>query len=472
MTFSQFLAILRARWVAALVVLMLTITAALAISLLLPKRYTATSALIVDVKSPDPIAGVVLAGMMAPSYMATQVDIITSDRVGRRVARALQLAENQVWRELWRESSLGADFETWAVDRLLRHLDVKPSRESNVIDIGYTDVDPVMAANVANGFVKAYIDTSVELRVEPARQYNSFFVENARQQRELVEKAQAKLAAYQQAKGITSSDERLDIENSRLAELSSQLVALQAMTAETGSRQSQVQRNSEQLSELLNNPLISGMKAELARQEARMQELNSRLGERHPQVLEQQASLGEVRRRLAAETRRVVGSVGVSDTIARARESEVRASLDAQRARVLKLREQREELSVLQRDVEQAQRAYDAVSGRATQTQLEGQTSQSNIAQLSPAIVPPLPSSPKLVLNLIVAVFLGGLLALATALLRELLDRRVRSPLDIVQALELPVLGRLPKPPSKRLQARQMRLQHKRLLGALPAASR
>lgn len=469
MSFSQFLSIVCARWLSAWTVLLLTVVAVVGASLLLPKKYTATTAVIVDVKSPDPIAGIVLAGMMAPGYMATQVDIMTSDRVALRVARALKLSQQRDWRDAWQRADSGGDFETWVVERLQRDLDVKPSRESNVISITFTASDAATAARVANAFVKAYIDTSVELRVEPARQYNTFFDDRARQQREALEKAQAKLSAYQQAKGITASDERLDIENSRLSELSTQLVTLQALSAETGSRQAQAHGNSEQLSDVLNNPLVGSLKSELSRQEARLQELNARLGARHPQVVEMEANLAALRGRLAAETRRVAGSVSVNNNIAKAREAEVRAALESQRARVLKLKERRDELAVLQHDVEQQQRAYDAISTRATQSSLESQASQTNISQLSPASEPMLPSSPRLVLNSVLSVFVGGLLGLATALLRELLDRRVRSAQDVVQALDLPVLGVMQRPARGLLEARrQKRLLHQRLLGQAP----
>lgn len=469
MTLAQFLSILRARAPGALLVLLLCTALAAGASLLLPKKYTARAAVIVDVKSPDPIAGIVLTGMMSPGYMATQVDVITSERVARRVVGLLRLGESREWRAAWQAAGVGGDFETWAIETLQRELDVRPSRESNVLNVEFGAADPETAARVANAFVQAFIATSVDLRVEPARQYNSFFDERARQQREDLEAAQKTLSAYQQSRGITASDERLDVENARLAELSSQLVALQALAAETGSRDAQARRAGDQLSDVLANPLVAGLKADLSRQEARLQELGARLGDRHPQVLEAQAGIDELRRRLAAETRRVTGSLGVNHNIARAREAEVRAALEAQRTRVLALKKQRDELAVLQRDVEQAQRAYDAISTRAMQSSLESQSSQTNIAPLSPASPPTRPSSPRLLLNTALGVFVGALLGIATALLRELADRRVRSAQDLVQALDLPVLGVMLKPAGGALTARRQRLAlQRRLLG--PAA--
>ena len=125
MSFSQFMSILRARWKAALTMLLLTLGTALALSLLLPKKYTASAALVIDVKSPDPIAGMVLAGMMTPGYMSTQVDIITSDRVAQRVVRDMKLNQNAESRAKWLDATDGAgEFEAWLAEALQKHLDV------------------------------------------------------------------------------------------------------------------------------------------------------------------------------------------------------------------------------------------------------------------------------------------------------------------------------------------------------------
>ena len=85
MTFPLFFAILRARWLSALLVLLLTVSATVAVTLMLPKTYTATSSLVLDVRSPDPILGMTMGAMAMPSYMATQVEVLQSERVALRV---------------------------------------------------------------------------------------------------------------------------------------------------------------------------------------------------------------------------------------------------------------------------------------------------------------------------------------------------------------------------------------------------
>src|SRR3979490_27800 len=171
MSLQQFLMILLGRLVLVLAILIGPVAAIVAASLALPKKYTATAAVVVDVKSPDPITGTILHAMVMPGYMATQRDIITSDRVAQKVVKLLKLDEVPSKKEQWLQSTQGkGSLVDWLADGLQKKLDVRPSRESNVIDISYRAGDPAFAAAVANAFAQAYIDASIELRTEPARQ--------------------------------------------------------------------------------------------------------------------------------------------------------------------------------------------------------------------------------------------------------------------------------------------------------------
>ncbi len=474
MTFTQFLSILRARWWVVLLVLALTVGTTVVVSTLLPKQYTATASVVVDFK-PDPVSAAVFGGMPSPAVMATQVDILNSERVALRVVRNLRLNENPQVRAQWLDATGGeGTIEQWLVQLFQRSLSVTPSRESSVIAVAYTAPDPRFAAGLANAFVEAYVQTALELRVNPARQFSGFFDEQLKEHRDRLEAAQTRLTVFQKENGIIASDERLDIETQRLNELSSQLVALQAVAAESRSRQAQAQGAAgDRLQEVLNNPLLNNLKAEITRTEARLQELTSRLGDRHPQVVEARATLASLQQRYDTESRRVTGSVGVTSTINTQREAQVRNALDTQRTRVLRMKAVRDEGLLLQRDVESAQRAYENIQARFAQTNLESQTTQSNVNMLTQASAPIQHSSPNLLLNTALAVFLGSLLALGTALLLELLDRRVRTVDDVVGALDLPVIGVMPKPGSrrKRLSLMQQRLMAPQVTPALPKSA-
>jgi polysaccharide biosynthesis transport protein len=475
MSFGQFIAILRARWWVAALVFVVTVGATVAASLLLPKKYLATATVVVDFK-PDPVSAMMFGGMASPAFMATQVDVIGSDRVAQRVVRNLKLAENPQVRAQWLEEAQGkGNIESWLAESFQKAMDVKPSRESSVISVSYKAPDPQFAAALANAFVQAYLETSLELRVDPAKQYSSFFDTRAKEARDTLERAQAKVSEFQKANGIIANDERLDVETARLNELSSQLVTLQAISSESGSRQAQANNGAgDKLQEVLNNPVVAGLKADLSRYEAKLQELNARLGDNHPQVVEAKANITALRSKLDAETRRVTGSVGVTATINRQRAGEVRGALEAQRTKLLRMKGVRDEGAVLLRDLETAQKAYETMVARFNQSTLESQNTQSNINVLTPASPPLEPASPKLLLNSLLSVFVGTLLGVGVALLLELMDRRVRTVDDVAAAMGLAVVGVLPKPKRRRFIGTNSapNLMQQRMVGQLAAPAK
>jgi uncharacterized protein involved in exopolysaccharide biosynthesis len=187
-------------------------------------------------------------------------------------------------------------------------------------------------------------------------------------------------------------------------------------------------------------------------------------------VLEARASIAELRQRLVAETVKATGSVALSNNINRQRMAEVKASLDAQRDKVLRMKVVRDEGLVLVREVENAQRTYDAILARLTQSSLEGQSTQSNVNQLTTAVPPVQAATPRVLLNIILSFVIGILLAVGMVLLLELRNRRVRSIADIVAALDLPVIAVMPGTgAAARLADRRMTSLQQRLLAPLPA---
>ena len=440
MTLQQFLLILRARWLVALLTLLVTVLATVVISLIIPKEYTASAAVVVDVKSPDPVSGMVLQGMMAPGYMATQIDIINSERVAQRVVKLLRMEESAAIRTQWQEETQGqGQLIAWLAALLQKKLEVRPSRESNVINISYSGGNPEFVAAVANGFAQAYLDVNLDLKLAPARQYAAFFEEQTKQMRDKLEAAQKALSDYQQANGITTVDDRLDFETAKLNETSSQLTQIQALTTDSQSKRQNAKADT--VAEVMQSPLVNGLKADIARLDARLQESNINLGKNHPQTQRTEAELATLKAQLETETRKITTSIDTTYQVGKQREGQLQAALAAQKTRVLTLNKQRDELNVLRRDVETAQRSFELISQRSSQSNVESQNSQTNLALLNAAAAPTEPSRPRVLLNVLVSIFLGTLLGVGLALMLELANRRVRSADDLSEALDLPVLG-------------------------------
>lgn len=444
MTVRDLLNILIARHRVILGVWLSIVFVTLAICLVLPAKYKSTTAVVVDVKSPDPIAGVMMQGMTAPAYMATQVDIINSPRVARRVVSLLKLDENPEIREAWMSATEGkGTLSDWYARVLQRSLEVRPSRESNVIEISYYSKQPEFAAAAANAFARAYIDTNIELRVDPAKSYASWFEQQSRGMRDHLEQARKRLSEYQQGKGIVVfSDERLNYENAKLAELQSQLVLAETQLAESSSKQKSTSKDT--LSDVMQNPVIGQLKAELARAEAKLQELSRNLGVNHPQYQGQLSQIDALKRQVGVEIGRVNSGFATSAEVSREKARELRGAIDAHKQNILKMMADRDEVAVLQQEVDAAQRAFDAINQRQLQSSLESESNQTNVSILTNAVMPLKKATPRTLLSLVVASFLGLLLGCCVALLLEFRNRRIYAADDILRMAGIPVLSIIP----------------------------
>jgi len=122
----------------------------------------------------------------------------------------------------------------------------------------------------------------------------------------------------------------------------------------------------------------------------------------------------------------------------------MQAAIERQRGVVAKRKAQRDAAASLLRDVDSAQKGYDAVLARASQTALESaNTTQTSISVIKSA-TPPLWSPGFLIRNAIVAALLGLLLGIARAAHAEMRDRRLRTVADVIERLQQPLLLALP----------------------------
>jgi chain length determinant protein EpsF len=443
MNLRQFLMLLRARRRLILSTLFATILLALGWSLVQNKTYTATASVLLNYKGVDPLTGLTMPGQLLPGYMATQIDIISSRNVALRVVDRLRLASSPAVIAQFQEATEGkGTVRDWLADLLQRRLDIKPARESSVVEISFKGADPAFAAAVANAFAEEYQNASVQLKTEPMKKAASYFNEQTKQLRDNLEAAQARLSKYQQEKGIVSLDNnRVDVELSRLNDLSTQLVAAQSAALEATSRERMAGSGAVLSPDVANNPLIQNLRVALAAAEGKLAESAARYGGNHPQYLAARAEVDKMRADLNAALGTVSKSVGGNAQVLRQREEQLREALAAQKTRVLELNRMRDELGAMLKDLDSAQRAFDAASGRFSQTRIEAQAEQSDIAVLNPAVAPAEPSGPRVLLNTLVAILLGTVLGLGLALLFELLQRPVRSAGDVQELLGIPVLG-------------------------------
>ncbi len=437
MTPYQLFTILRARWLTALTILLATLALATGYLLLTPREYTARAPVLVDVQANEIGGG--YSPALLTSYMATQMDVARSDRVAERVLDALKADPPQALRE----PLVATDPEGQRRERLKAlqdNLSIKPARESNIINIGWTGSTAAEAARVANLFARVYVETALELKTNPAKQESVWFDEQVAAARQKLEQAQGKLTGFQQRTGIVG-EEMGDHEMARLTTLATQLAQVQAFNTDAQSRRG-VQR--ETVADVMQSPLVNGLKADVARLEGQLQQAAATLGPRHPQMQRLEAELASTRSRLGAESRTIVTSIDTSFQAGRAREQELLAQLNAQRGRVLAVGKDRGLMSLLRQDVQVAQQAYTQVNDNAAKMRLQSVVTTTNVRPLNPAAEPSTANGPSRKQALLVAGVAGLALAFAGALLLELLNRRVRSIDDVIMATQLTVLASVP----------------------------
>lgn len=459
MNVHQFLLILKARKKLILATLAATILLTLAFSLVQQKTYKATASVLLNYKGIDPLTGLNMPGQLLPGYMATQIDIISSKNVALRVVDSLKLASSPAVLAQFNAATDGnGSMRDWLADLLLKKLEILPSRESSVVEIGFKGTDPQFVAAVANAFADEYQRVGVLLKTEPMKKASSYFNEQTKLLRDNVENAQARLSKYQQEKGIVSLDfNRVDVELAHLNDLSQQLVATQGQVMEANSRARMASGAAVDSPDVANNALIQSMRVALATAEARLSDMSQRLARNHPAYLAAKAEADKMRTDLNTALGSIARSVGNNAAVLRQREADLRGAVAAQKIKVLELNRARDEFGVLLKDMDSAQRAFDAASQRLSQTKIEASSEQSDISILNPAVPPVEPAGPRVLLNALVSVLLGTVLGVGLSLLIEMLNRPVRSAADMRDLLGVPVLGtvewRQPRPRATGLRA-------------------
>ena len=438
MNFNQFLLVLKARKKVILITLLLTVATTLIVSLVLPKTYTASTTVVINAKGYDPVSQMTLPYQLTPGYLATQVGIIGSDAVALRVVQGLGLEKIPVLQQQFKEDDDGkGDIREYIATILQKNLIVDPSRTSNLVDISYQAGDPQFAATIANAFAQAYIQTNLDLRTQPAQQTTAWLDQQIKQLRDNLRNAQDKLSQYQQQHGLVLADERLDLQTQRLADLSSQLVAAQATSFDATSRQ----KERADLPDVINNPVVQTLTPQLVQLDAKLADLEKKVGPNNPEYQSTLAQRNVVKKQLDSAIHAAQGSITATAQASRTRVADLQAAMAEQKAKVLEIKKERDQAALMQQDVDAAKLAFENAMQRLSQSSLEAKSVQTDISILNQAAPPIKPSSPKILLNTVLAIFLGGMLGIGFGFLLEALDRRVRSIDDIQEHLGLPVLN-------------------------------
>jgi|LakWasMet58_HOW8_FD_contig_81_183213_length_3887_multi_3_in_0_out_0_3 polysaccharide biosynthesis transport protein len=450
MNFLQLAIILKVRRYIILLVATITLLTAVTVSMLLPRNFSATSTVLLNYKGVDPVTGMSMPAQLLPGYMGTQIDIIKSKNVAIDVVKRLNLTDipsiKQDYEKATKTGNVKSDITDWLADRLSSKLDAAPSKESSVINIAYKGVEPTFAATMANAFAESYIAVSLKLKMDPAIKASHYLSEQTKVLRDNLQQAQERLSKYQQEHGLTSILDTYDVESSKLRDLSTQYSLMQSQAIDANSRRNDAAKNMSDSPDVALNPVIQNLRMSLVTVESKLAELAQRYSRNHPSYIAAEAEAAKLRSQLQTEIDRTVVGLSNSANINSQRLGDVKAQLERQKQKVLELNRSRSELLIMEKEVEIAQSALASVNNRFSQTLLEGQSNQADIAILETATPPTSPSNPSLLLIIPFSLIVGTMLGCFFALVAEFLDRRVRSKDDILAIGDIPVFEYTIKP--------------------------
>lgn len=382
MNFKLLLQIIRARKQLVILVFLATVVATILVTLNAPKRYSTSTTLVLDFRNTGPFDQAGVTGQLASGYLLTQVDIIRSSSVAlKALSRLEQPALEKLAREYLQDSNLG----------------------QSILD------DALVRNKLAAGLLQ-------NLSIDPPRESRVLSISFTSSDPNL---SAAVADAFADAYIDASLELTVEPARRNAAWFDSQLGALRAG----------VDEKQKLLFSYQQDKGIVAIDERLDTETQRFEELSSSL-------IEAQATTRDVRSR----------QLGVQHPeFKRAIETEqsVQQSLERQKQRVFEVKQQRDELDLLLRDVENARTNYDLALQEYYQNSMESQFNQTNIAILNKAAVADRPTSPNWRMNLALGMLLGLVFGLGLALAAETFGRRVRIEEDLSDSIGVPVLTSL-----------------------------
>jgi Mrp family chromosome partitioning ATPase/uncharacterized protein involved in exopolysaccharide biosynthesis len=338
-----------------------------------------------------------------------------------------------------------------AIDRVLSRLTVSPVTGTDVLEVKFTDIEPLRAQQVANRVVETFQQTNVRSSQEQARRRSEFLADQLEETDSLVARAQASLSDFRRRKQLASSSDKLALQQEALMTLDSRRAELEANRAIYRSLLGQLEgtndsarveglRNLAYSPEIANDPVVGQLYQQLLVYRTRLDSLTSgpwRNSSSNPDVVQLTELLESSQEELVRAVRAHVASL---DQRARAFER-----LRAASARSI------EALPALQAEESRLVQQVVALSGLADQLRIEHRKARmaeelavSDIEMVDLATRPYLPVGVPWPVRVGVALVLGLLLAAAVATLLELRDKSIRAPEEVEHVLHTRGLGIIP----------------------------
>ncbi len=441
------------------------------VTFVMTRQYTAATTVEISRESNNIVAiqGVEReAGLADQEFYQTQYGLLRSRSLAERVAGQLRLVDDPEFFKQFKVKSDAPAFDLIngrysptgrqvrqrvAGDVLLDHVDIAPTRLSRLVEIRVTTPSPELSAKIANAWTASFIQASLERRYQ-ATSYARNFLENRLEQlRSRLEISERQLVSYASAQRIINlpaaqEQGRTSTDRSILTDdLTALNTALTAATADRIAAQAHYEQRGAAgaTTEALRNVAINNLRQRRAELAAEYKKLMMQFQPEYPTAKAVAAQMSQIDQSIAREEARVTGSLESDYRQALDREQRLKTRVEALKQGFLDLRRRSIQYNIFQREVDTNRQLYDGLLQRYKEIGVAGGVGVNNVAIVDPAEVPNRPSSPRLVLNLALALILGCGLGVLAALALEQIDEAIVDPADIQKELGVPLLGSVPK---------------------------
>ncbi len=452
----------RRKWILAGIMLACAITA-LVLTLLMTPVFTATARIEIS-RNQENVTNVqgVEAEEVGQSleFYQTQYSLLETRSLAARVARSLNLPADPLFRLAYRlddadslaqipvESDPALD---QAVKILLRDIEISPIRGSALVDVSYTSPNPALSARIANAWAQQYSEATLDRRFASTSDARSFLEEQLATLRDRLEQSERDLVNYAADKRIIalSTSEASDgatrteqtLASSDLEGLATQLVAA---TADRIAAQSAWRSGSGASDATLANGAVNALRQQRAIVASDYARMLQQFEPAYPAALALKSQVDSLDQAIRAEEARATTAVERRFRQAASREAELRARVEGLKSQLIGQRRDSIQYAIYQREVDTNRELYDALLQRFKEIGVAG-VGSNNIAVVDQALRPTGPSSPNLVLNMLLALLAGGLVCVATVVAFEMMDQSIRDPQDVPGQLGLALLGSIPR---------------------------
>jgi capsular exopolysaccharide synthesis family protein len=465
-------AIAKRRWAILGLTLVVAVLTTLFVSSIQP-LYRATTTLLIEQGKSKVISieEVYSQGMIQREYYQTQVEILKSDELARKVVQRLQLTKHPEYDPRQQVPGLTSrmmaavfgktevvrsddDVLKSVVARFKRNLTVQLVRNSQLVQIAFSSSDKELAAKVPNTLADVYIESDLDARMAMTQKASEWLRERLGELRTKVDASERTLQDYRDHQGIVDAKGvAMSGASKQLEELTKSLVDARQRRAEAETAYNLVQQvkagrssvSYDSIPAVLKSSLVQKLKENEADAEKRLSDAAKRYGPEHPKMIQAKAELEAARQNTRKEIDTVVAGIAKDYEVAKANEVSVERALAQSKADIQSLNRKDFQLGVLQRDVDQNRNLYEMFVNRLKETSAAGDM-QSTIARIvDPAVVPTSPYAPNKRQIVMIASGVTLLLAAMLALLLDRLSNTLNSTSDVESRLGVPALGVLQK---------------------------